>query len=409
MTDLRRHWTLDPEVAYLNHGSFGATPRVVLEVQAELRARIESEPVRFLDHELERRLDDARQPLAELLGAQPRDIAWLPNATSGVNTVVQSLAFEPGDELLTTDHEYNAVLNTLRVVAGRHGARVVVARLPFPLRSAAEAADACLGAVTERTRLAVLSHVTSPTALVLPVERIVPALAERGVDTLVDGAHAPGMLPLDLERLGAAYYTGNCHKWLCAPKGAGFLHVRRDRQERIRPLVISHGANSPRAERSRYLLELDWTGTDDPTAYLAVPAAIEFLAGLLPTGWPALMARNHALAVAGRDTVLGALVGAAPAPDEMLGSMATIVLPAGLEPPAPEMAADAPADATYPDDPLNGALYAVHRVEVPVSSWPPTAQSDRPRLRLLRISAQAYNRPADYERLALALTASRPH
>ena len=407
----RAHWLLDADVAYLNHGSFGATPRAVLELQSELRERIEREPVRFLDHQLEARLDEARQPLAALIGAQPPDVAWVPNATSGVNIVVQSLGAEPGDEILTTDHEYNAVLNTLRAVAGRQGARVVVARLPFPMRSADEAADAFLGAVSERTRLAVLSHVTSPTALVLPVERIVAELAERGVDTLVDGAHAPGMLPLDLDGLGAAYYTGNCHKWLCSPKGAGFLHVRRDRQARIRPLVVSHGANSPRRDRSRFLLELDWTGTDDPTAYLCVPAAIELMGGLLPGGWPALMAANHSLVLAGRDIVASALGLPPPAPDGLLGSMAALAIPADLPPPQPTLPRDAPAGATYPDDPLNTELYERYRVEVPITSWPLTAEPGRPRLRLLRLSAQAYNSPADYGRLADALrslAADRP-
>jgi len=254
----------------------------------------------------------------------------------------------------------------------------------------------------------VISHVTSPTALVLPVERIVPALAERGIDTLVDGAHAPGMLPLDLDALGAAYYTGNCHKWLCAPKGAGLLHVRRDRQERIRPLVVSHGANSPRSDRSHFLLGLDWTGTDDPTAYLSVPASIEFLAGLLPGGWPALMTANHALALVGRDRLLSALGVEAPlAPDAMLGAMASLPLPDDVEPPAPAMPADAPAGATYPEDALNTDLFERDRIEVPVSSWPPVRQPDHPRLRLLRISAQAYNVAADYDRLARALVERR--
>ena len=404
-TSLRAHWTLDRGVAYLNHGSFGATPQAVLENQAELPARMEREPVRFLDHELEGLLDSARAPLAELLGARPADLAWLPNATAGVNTVVQSLELAAGDEILTTDHEYNAVLNTLRFVARRAGGSVVVAQVPFPLRSANEALEAILAAAGPRTRLAVISHITSATALRLPVEELVPALAERGIDTLVDGAHAPGMLPLDLERLGAAYYTGNCHKWLCAPKGAGFLHVRADRQDGIRPLVVSHGANSPRRERSRFLLELDWTGTDDPTAYLSVPAAIDFLSRLVPGGLTALMARNHELVLAGRDIVLRVLGGKAPAPDEMLGSMAALVVPDGFPPVPVEPPADLPTGVSLPDDPLHDALMA-GGVQVPVAPWPPTVAQEppwRPRLRVLRISAQAYNVVADYERLAAAL------
>ncbi len=293
-----RHWPLDPRVDFLNHGSYGASPRVVLEAQATWRLQLEQEPVRFLVEQLEPALDAARTAVGTFVGAAPDDLAFITNATTGVNTVLRSLRFESGDELLTTDHEYNAVRNALDYVATRDGASVVVAEVPFPLESAEAVVTAVLGAVTPHTRLAVLDHVTSATALVLPVATLVAALAERGVDTLIDGAHAPGMVELDVAGLGAAYYTGNLHKWVCAPKGAAFLWVRPDRQERIRPLVISHGANSPRDDRSRFRLEFDWLGTGDPSAWLAAPAAIEFGATLLPGGWPALRDRNRQLALA---------------------------------------------------------------------------------------------------------------
>lgn len=403
---LASHWTLDPTVTFLNHGSFGACPRSVLDVQAQLREQIEREPILFLDTQLERRLDDARQPLAAFVGAQPADLVFLPNATTGVNTVLRSLDLRPGDEILTDDHEYNACLNAVREVAAHAGAKAVIAQLPFPLRSADEVVEAMLAAVTPRTRLAVFSHVTSPTALVFPVDRIATALGERGIEMLVDGAHAPGMVPLAIDQLaemGVAYYTANCHKWLCAPKGAGFLWVRRDRQPTIRPLVISHAANSPRADRSRFLEQADWTGTVDPTAYLAVPAAIEFLANLLPGGWPELMATNRRLALAARDLLTAGLATDPPAPDDMIGAMAALPLPEGIDPPPPEMPAGAPPDASYPADPLRDVLFERYRIEVPTSTWPPIPQTDRPRLRLLRISAQAYNGLADYARLAQAL------
>jgi isopenicillin-N epimerase len=284
---------------------------------------------------------------------------------------------------------------------------VVVASIPFPARSPEEALAALLERVTPRTRLALVSHVTSPTALVLPVERIVAALSERGIDTLVDGAHAPGMVALDLAALGAAYYTGNCHKWLCAPKGAGFLHVRRDRQAAIHPLVTSHGANSPRADRSLFRLEFDWTGTADPSAYLSIPAALDFMAQLVPGGWPEVRQRNHDLVLVGRQKLLEVLGSLAVAPESMVGSIAAMELADAIAPPPVEPAAGADPRWTYPVDPLRDALSADDRIEVPVFWWPHTPADAAPRRRLLRISAQLYNSPADYERLASALVARR--
>jgi isopenicillin-N epimerase len=265
--------------------------------------------------------------------------------------------------------------------------------------------DALLDRITPATRLILISHVTSPTGIVLPVEQIVAAAKERGIDTLVDGAHAPGMLPLDLTALGAAYYTGNCHKWLCAPKGAGFLHVRRDRQELIHPLVTSHGANQPRGTESLFRLEFDWTGTADPTAYLSIPAALDFIGGLTDGGWPDVMARNHALVIEGRRKLLAAVGGDPLAPETMLGSLAAIDLPDTVEPSPVAPVADADPHDTYPGDPLRDALSDEDGVEVPVFAWPHTAADAAPKRRLLRISAQLYNTPADYDRLASVLVA----
>ena len=384
-----QHWTLDPSVQFLNHGSFGACPRAVLDAQDRWRARLERQPVQFLARELEALLDVARAELAAFIGAAPANVAWVSNATAGVNAVLRSRAWNAGDELLATDHTYNACRNVLDLVAVQSGARVIVARIPFPLASAAQVVDALLECVTSRTRVALVDHVTSPTGLVLPIEQIVRELAARGVDVLVDGAHAPGMLPLDVTRLGAPYYAGNCHKWICAPKGAGFLYVRPDRQPEVRPVVVSHGANSPRRDRSRFLLEFDWMGTDDPTPALCVPEALRFMDALLPGGWSELRARNRALALQARSRLCEALEVPQPAPEDMIGSLAAVPLPPGNW---------LSASPLY-TDPLQQTLLERWNIEVPIVPWPAAPA------RLVRISAQAYNAPEQYERLAAALRA----
>lgn len=385
-------WRLDPAVTFLNHGSYGACPTPVLETQQALRDRMEAEPVRFLSGDLPGLLDSARRDVATFLGADPDGLAFVPNATTGVNTVLQSLSFRPGDELLTDDHEYNATMNALRAVAARDGARVVIARIPFPIREPAEAVDAILGSVTDRTRLALVSHITSPTALLLPIAEIVAELDRRGIDTLVDGAHAPGMVPVDVGALGAAYWTGNGHKWLCGPKGSAVLWVRPDRRDRIHPLVVSHGANEPLTDRSRFHAEFDWTGTSDPTPFLALPRAIEWMASVAGGGgWAEVMAANHVLALAARDRIAAALGVAPPAPDSMLGSMAAL--------PVPGLRDDVSAES------LRQALETDDRIQVPIGGWPVRAAwaGGRPDQVLIRISAQRYNEPADYDRLADAL------
>jgi isopenicillin-N epimerase len=382
-------WPLDPAVTFLNHGSFGSCPGVVLEQQQEWRDRMERQPVQFFVRDLEALLDRARESLAAFVGAAANDLVFVANATSGVNAVLRSLSFRPGEELLVTNQEYNACRNTLDFVAGRGGASVIVAEIPFPVGSEEDVVGAVLGRVSPRTRLALLDHVVSQTGMVLPVGRLVRELQGRGVDVLVDGAHAPGMLPLNLAELGAAYYTGNCHKWLCAPKGAAFLCVRPDRQEGVRPTVISHGANSPRKDRSRFQIEFGWTGTGDPSAWLTVPKAIDYLGGLFSGGWPEVMRRNRELALAAR-RVLGPALGLSPpCPDAMVGSLAAF--------PLPDAPSSEPPKTPLYLDPLQEGLLKRHAIEVPVIPWP------EPPRRVLRVSAQLYNSLSQYERLAAVL------
>jgi isopenicillin-N epimerase len=386
-------WRLDPEYTFLNHGSFGACPVPVLEYQRGLIDRLESRPVQFLDRDILGLMDGARHEVATFLGGDPDGLVVVPNATAGAMTVLRSLRFRPGDELLTTDHEYNAVLNALQAVAEDQRAVVVQASIRLPVRHPEEVVEALLSAVTPRTRIAVVSHVTSPTGLVLPIETIVRELDRLGVDTLVDAAHSPGMVPVDLAALNAAYWTGNGHKGRCGPKGSGVLHIREDRRDRVRPLVTSHGRNDPRTDRSRLRKEFDWQGTPDPSAFLALPEAIRVVGALDPGGWTGLMAANRAMALAAREQLQAALGVEPIAPVELIGSMASVRLPT--------LTSDVEAAA------LNLALSEEDRIEVPITGWPVRGArpnvSDPPSAVFVRVSAQRYNEPVDYGRLAHAL------
>ncbi len=374
-------------VTFLNHGSFGSCPIAVLDHQFELQKRLESQPVQFLQRDLEPLLDDARAALAAFVGvADSDDLVFVENATSGVNTVLRSLDINPGDEIIVTDHGYNACTNAARFVAERSGARVVIVEIPFPINSPAEVISRVMGAVTERTRLLVIDHITSPTSLILPIADIIKVLNEQGIDTLVDGAHAPGMISLNLQSLGAAYYTGNCHKWICAPKSAGFLYVQKEKQSEVRPLTISHGANSPRTDRSRFQLEFSWMGTRDPTPALTVSFAIDYLDGLVPGGWSAIMKRNRQLALTARTMFCDSFNWSVPAPENMLGSMATLVLPESRH-------AEPLRNTKY----LELWQYELARrtgIEVPIFNWP-----EHPK-RILRFSAHVYNYMAQFDFLA---------
>ena len=385
----RRFWELKPGTVFLNHGSFGACPKPVLALQTELRRKLEAEPVQFLWRRYEERLEPARRALAKFIGAPAQDLVFTTNATTGVNAVLRSLKFKRGDELLTTSVDYNACRNVLNEVVQQTGAKLVVAEIPFPLQSADQITAAILQAVTKRTRLALLDHVTSNTAMVLPLREIIRALETRGVETLVDGAHAPGMLPLNLRELQPTYYAAKLHKWVCAPKGAAFLYVRPDRQNDLQPAVISHGNNRTRPGFTPFQDRFDWAGTFDPTAWLCVPAAIRWMGQLLPGGWRELREKNHQLAVRARKLLCDRLEVTPPCPEELLGSMATIPLPQRFQ--------NRKASGKIDCEQL--ALYDRFGIEVPLSRF------GTPQQRWLRVSAQIYNSPADYEYLAKALEA----
>ena len=378
--DVRANWTLDPEVTFLNHGSFGATPRGVLELQTRLRAQMERQPVRFLDRELRPMLNESLAVVGTLLGTSAKNLAFVPNATYAINSVVKSLRFEPDDELLIVEHGYGAIIKTLQCVAARTGAKMVRVPIPFPVESPVEIVRAVVGALNERTRFVVIDQITSPTAMILPVKPIVDECRRRGILAMVDGAHAPGMVPLDLDAMGPDFWTGNLHKWVCAPKGAGVLYVRPELARRVEPVVTSHNFTMKFPE------EFFWTGTDDPTPYLGARGAIDFMAGL---GWPRVHAHNHMLVRYGRRVIAEAIGGSLPVPDstQFYGSMAIIEFPQKIKFPTIEEARN-----------FQSQLYDQYRIEVPN-----TIIDGRS---FIRISAQVYNAPQQYERLGQALAAT---
>lgn len=381
---LATHWDLDEDTVFLNHGSFGACPRFIREEQRRWQDLMERDPVRFFERTAPAASRASREALADFLRCDAADLVFVQNATSGVNTVLRSLRFEEGDELLVPDHAYQACRNALDFVAQRWGATTIVCEIPFPIETQRQALDAVLENISSRTRLALIDVVTSPTGLVMPYQALVQELEAGGVEVLLDAAHAPGMLPLDLDSLGASYTTGNCHKWLCAPKGAAFLHVRKDLQHAIHPLSLSHGMTFPLGDSTRYRLEFDWAGTLDPSAWFCIPKLISGMADLVEGGWGEIVRHNHELVLAGRELLCEVLDITALCPAQMVGSIAAVMLPG-------EPSAGMPM---HEPDPLHDHLLDQHGIQVPVWSWL------SPRGRYLRISAQLYNHIDEYAYLA---------
>ena len=372
---LRSHFLLDERLCFLNHGSFGACPKGVLEAQTAWRAEMERDPIRFLVRRLPELLRAQADELGEVLGAQGQDMVFVENATTGVNAVLRSLPLEAGDEILVLSHVYPAVDNTVMALAERYGCRVVRAELPVPLEAPEQVVEAVAAELSPRTRIAVLDHITSFSGAVLPVAELVAVCHANGTPVLVDGAHAPGMLDLNLESIGADYYVGNCHKWLWAPKGCAFLHVAREHQSTVNPTVISL------RQAEGYPYSFDWTGTKDPSAYLALRAGLEFHAWLGPE---AVRTYNHDLVVSGTESLAAFLGWELPVSSEMTGSIRAVRIP-GTEGATREDAAA-----------LHDYLADIHHIEALVQPhnglW-------------LRASAQIYNDRGDFAALLAALQA----
>jgi len=384
---MREEWALDPAITYLNHGTVGATPKRVLQAQQAIREEIERQPSRFMLRDLARvgvggrhreplRLREAAAAVAAFVGARGDDLVFTDNATGAVNAVLRSLPFQPEDEILLSDHAYGGVANAAAFVARERGARVRIVELPFPAREPERIVEVFAGGLSAHTRLAIVDHITSESALVLPVARIAECFQSRGVPVLVDGAHAPGVLPLDIPALGVDWYAGNLHKWAWAPRSCGFLWARADRQQGLHPPVISWGLDQGFTD------EFDWVGTRDPSPWLVAPEGIAFMREL---GIERVRAHNHALAWDAANRLCARWGTALETAEAMSGAMVTLPLPEGLG----RVKEDAQG--------LRDALLFEDRIEAQVHAW---------RARLwVRLSAQIYNDSSDFERLETAVAA----
>ncbi len=376
MNDLTRHFLLNPEIIFLNHGSFGASPKPVFDEYQRWQRELERQPVEFLGRRFNVLMREARSTLADFIGADADEVTYVTNATVGLNTVARSLDLRPGDEVLSTDHEYGALDRTWRFLCEKQGAKYVRQPIPVPIKTADDVIEAVWAGVTDRTRVLFISHITSPSAIILPVKELIDRAHNRGIIAIIDGAHAVGQIDLNLRELGADFYSSNCHKWLMSPKGSAFLYARRDVQHLVEPLVVSWGWQSERPSASRFIDEQEWQGTRDIAAYLSVPAAIQFFRD---HDWPQVRQQCHELVRQAREQA-GALTGLAPlTPDDTawFSQMSALPLP--------------PCDL----DALKRRLYDEYFVEIPVIRW-----NDR---YFVRISIQGYNTASDVKALITAL------
>ena len=383
MSHIKDQFLLAPDVTFLNHGSFGATPKPVMEAYQNWQIRLENQPVKFLGREINELLSDARKALGSYLNVDADDLVFIPNATHGANIIARSLQLAPGDEVLSTNHEYGACDYAWEFACQKNGSHYIRQPIPLPIQSEEEIGKQFLKGLTQRTKVIYLSHITSPTALRLPVKQICNYARERGILTIVDAAHSPGQIPVDLQDIGADVFFGNCHKWMLSPKGAGFLYVRPEIQSLIEPLIVSWGyhATAEIASGSQFIDYLQWTGTHDPAAYLSVPAAIQFMQ---ENDWDKVQQECHGLLRSAiericelvemeplypLDSDLYAQMGIAPLPNSDLGL-------------------------------LKKRLYGEYKVEVPLIQW-----EDK---QFIRISIQGYNFQEDIDILVSALEVLLP-
>lgn len=382
--NLRSLFMLDPEIVYLNHGSFGACPRPVFAAYQSWQRRLESQPTAFLGRHITAYMENARIELGKYVNVQPDDLVYFANPTTAINMVARSLPLGPGDEVLATDHEYGAMDRTWRFYARQKGFSYINFPIPVPITSSPELVDIFWQGVTARTKIIFISHITSPTGIIFPIKEICLRARQAGIITIIDGAHAPGQIPLNLRELGADIYTGALHKWLCAPKGAAFLYAAKSVQTWMDPLIISWGYESEHPSSSQYVDYHEWQGTRDMSAFLSVPEAIKFQEN---HHWEQVRQNCHQLAHSVQ-VRLNQLTGDWPLTKAGVGTpgggavgfaqMVSVIIP------------------TCDPKQLRDTLLHRYHIEVPVITWN--------QWNLIRVSIQAYNHPDDTDALIQALT-----
>lgn len=383
----RNYWNLDSNIIFLNHGSFGATPVKILEKQSEYREMMEKEPVDFFVNKMPELLNGSKRQLSEFVGADSNDLVFVQNTTTGVNQILNSFPFEKGDEWITTSHAYGACKNAIRHYAGNNKINLKIADIPFPVSDDDQILDSIRKEITKATKLALIDHITSATGMIFPIRKIIDMLHESGVKVLVDGAHAPGMLQLNIKELDADFYVGNCHKWICAPKGSAFMYSKKEFREWVKPLVISHFNDTDLIGESNWSNQFMWDGTHDFSQYICVGETIEFMGTLHPNGWKGILERNHKLAWDGANLIAEKLKIELPLEENYIGSMVNIPMPEGEE--------GFPKFNETP--PLKRILFEKYKIEVPVFFFPEAPTQ------WLRISAQLYNNMEQYNYLGECL------
>jgi isopenicillin-N epimerase len=377
-----KHFGLDQNTCFLNHGAFGATPLSILQKQTDLRMRMEAQPLRFFVRELEDLIWQSKTDLARFVGTQPENLVFQQNTTQGVNTIMHSLKPASGDEWLITNFNYGSCINTFKHYAQQHGVVCNTAQIPFPLTSEDEVLDAIRAAITPRTKLALIDYITSATGVILPIQRIIDLLHSYGIEVLVDAAHAPGMVNLDLDAMGADYFVGNLHKWVFAPKGAALLYVRPKKQAKIKPLQFSHYHDKRISTPQHWSDQFTMLGTTDYTAYLCVSDGIAFPEAHLGMTWQELRTKNHDFTLKMREKIQNALHLSPVAPDNMIGSLATFILNKDAEPPR--------YNYNHTEG-LGDTLFHDFGIEIPVFYLKNGTE------RVFRIACQCYNDESQYD------------
>ena len=383
-----KHWNHDKNIVFLNHGSFGSCPNAILDLQTQIRTRTELDPIRELVSNFEVNYHENKIALAQFVGSNPNDLVLMKNSTSGANTILNSLSFNEGDEILTHSHAYGACINVLKHYAEKQKCKLVIAEIPFPISSKEEIINAILNQVSSKTKFVLLDHITSATGIIFPVEKLTKELESSGIEVLVDGAHAPGMIDLNIEALGASYYIGNGHKWICSPRGSALMHVRKDKQFKIHPLQISHYNDLHEGTDAHWSAQFAWPGTDDYSSYLLLKDSIHYMENILGS-WESLRKHNRTLCLEARKMICEKLNIEIPTPDSMIGHLASIPVQNNPE---------TPSKFFNMITPLKQRLMDEYKIQVPVFYFDKT----NPKL-LLRISVQAYNSMEQFEYLGESL------